>query len=240
MKKWLMLSFLPLLLLAQQEAGATLLPLETLVSIAPPSTLSADDGYNATISYFDTKTIPDGISNAVIITVVFGTAIDMSVASKAIQNPLIQNQQPPVPDSDVQLNTLMAFAIWPVSLVPPPPPSSNIQPILTLLELTTTDPSNIVYDLGSDVTFIPSLFCPNCGINGYTMTASYAPGDANLLPKEGEFTCMGTGHDNEDAIYSTTRCAQILSAPVPVPNSLMLLGIGLLALTIPQRRGKLS
>lgn len=216
MKKWFMLALLPLLLLAQQEAGA--IPLAP--TLAPETLVSAVPGFYTATFLNEDRRPGDGVYDYTDITVLFDPSIDLDVAYRSINAPSI-----PIPSSDVQTNTLMSVST--LSITTP------ILPLLTLLELVPTP----LY-----ITIVPpNVSGRQLNTSTHTMTAFYNAGDAGsdpaAIPAPGEPACIVLGAGPS----LVERCATILPpVSVPAPTSLMLLGIGLLALSIPYHRGKLS
>ncbi|MFO1428562.1 MAG: PEP-CTERM sorting domain-containing protein [Candidatus Competibacteraceae bacterium] len=218
MKKWFMSALLPLLLLAQQEVSATPLSPETLVSATPNGGYLDPSGLGYTAIFDNQDTNGDGEYDYTDISVLFGLRIDLTVARELIRDPLAH-----IPLSRVQPNTLMNFLTIDLT--------GNV-PLLTLLALSATNP------VTKNPSNVGNLQLGDANIG--PMTAFYrAELDGNLgdrIPQPGQSTCIDLGTSGNGA----SACVPIELQAVPAPTSLMLLGIGLLALRVLQRGSKLS
>lgn len=228
MKKWLMLALLPLLLLAQQEVGAT--ALDPKIS---QSTVPGDLGYTATFLEKDNN--QDGAYDYVNIEILFGNSVDISMAKRVEQD----NEKPSPPSSDLA-------------------PNVNNPNKRSLIRFTTADPittstGEIMYstvlaivNLMIDGVVTQGLLSPGLSGISFTLPTDNTPGKMTAYINVSETAGIDIGTCSRMSIWdeegvSTQDCAPINPvSSVPVANSFMLVGIGLMALGIPRRRGRLS
>ena len=220
MKKWLMLAFLPLLL-AQQEAGAGIIG----------SQVDGPLGYTAVLNVQDNK---------VDITITFNTGLDLAPA-KYLEQDNFSKPDARFPFSDVKSESVMRFYIT----------DSDGGTDLEIINLqyypNFANPNSLKL---AEVDLDPTpRFVTN---SPTTMIATYTfPAGSDLNPGDWSFTCMisninlrlgqaddGCATEDDDGDYLYLAQLREISA-IPLPNSFLLLGIGLMALGIPRRRGRL-
>jgi len=212
MKKWLMLALLPLLLLVQQEAGANL---STKVF---QSNLPGDLGYTAKFTEIDDNDTHDGYDR-IEIEIVFGSLVDLTVASKVIPTGEVS-------DSLLTDQSLMTFLTLSCDYSVVPPVCSEATRIVNLVISDDTVSS------GQNQVNNPEFDLSSNEMTGYV---DLIGGDSELADF-GTATCMLT----KGMIDTVTMCPFVPITQVPVANSLLLMGIGLMALGIPLHRGRLS
>ncbi len=219
MKKWLMLAFLSLLL-AQQEAGAGIFT----------SSVPGDDGYDALFNVQDDK---------VDITITFGQDLNLAPA-KFLEQDNFGNPNARFPFSGVADDSVMRFYITDSDGI------TTLSIIQLLYDPDRTNPSSLklgTIDLGSAPRFVAG--------SPTTMTATYTESEGDINIGDWGYTCMllnvnlrsgqaddGCATEDDDGNYLYLAQLNEISL-IPLPNSFLLLGIGLMALGIPWRRGRL-
>lgn len=216
-----MLALLPLLL-AQQEAGAGIFA----------SSVSGNDGYNA---LFNVQ------GNKVVISITFGKNLDLAPA-KDLEQVNFGNPNARLPIGNVEDESVMRFYITDDTGTP----TLNIiqllydpiaNPINLKLGTINLDPiPQFTIDPGRPTTLTATYTKSGGDLNignwGYTCMLL----DTNLRPTPPEDGCA-TGGEGDYPYLAQLNPEEVSS--IPLPNSFMLLGIGLMALGIPRRRGRL-
>ena len=217
MKKWLMLALLPLLLLLVQqeaEAGATALDPKTIQSTVP-----GDLGYTATFTEYDMT--ENGVYDYVDITILFGSSVDLSMAKRVEQD----KEQPPPSSSDLA-------------------PNASNPNKSSLIGFVTEDDAGFISQIIVNLTVsgnpeVVTLGSLSAGLGGISFNLSNNTMTA-YIDAQTDITGVNIGACSRMSLWGTSMSSCAPMTQAPVANSLLLMGIGLMALGIPLRRGRLS